>query len=267
MNPFRLLGLEWSKFFPSATFRVFIVLYASFFSLLVILARSMGKNMTMNTNGEMTHPLEGIFDYPNNWELLANIGSWMNLFVLGTLGVFMITMEFSNKTLRQSVIFGMTRLEVAVSKLLWAAALALGATGFYILLAFGGETLDGGLGLPPIGCVVGFFVQAMGFLFLGNLVGLLIRQTALAVLAYLAYVIFLETVCSSIFYYSVAKTRLLLFLPDHVLGALTPMPLPKSVGEMISSHPLTLTEAVGAALVYLALFGLFFCRRIIKADL
>jgi hypothetical protein len=267
MKPLRLLGLEWSKFFPSATFKVFIFLYAGFFSLLVLLARSMGKNMTVDTNGETTHPLEGIFNYPNNWELLANLGSWMNLFVLGTLGVFMITMEFSNKTLRQSVIFGMTRLEVAVSKLIWAAALALGATAFYIVLAFGGETFDGSFGLPPVGCVVGFFVQALGYLFLGNLVGLLIRQTALAVLAYLAYVMFLETVCSAIFYYSVSKTRLLLFLPEHVLGALTPMPVPKSIGEMISSNPLTLLEAIAAALVYLALFGLFFCRRIAKADL
>jgi hypothetical protein len=271
MNPLRLLGLERSKFFPSTTFRVFIFLYAGFFSLVVLLARTVGHNMTMNANGETTHPLANIFNYPNNWELLACIGSWMNLFVLGTLGVFMITMEFSNKTLRQSVIFGMTRLEVAVSKLIWAVALSLGATAFYIILAFGGETFDGGFGLPPVGCVVGFFVQALGYLFLGNLVGLLIRQTALAVLAYLAYVIFLETACKWIFYFSVAKTRLLLFLPDQVLGALTPMPVPKSVGEMVSSNPfltpLTLTDATVAALVYLALFGLFFCRRITKADL
>ena len=125
MNPLRLLKLEWSKFSPSGTFRVFAGLYAGSFALVVFLARSAGNNMTMTANGETSHPMAGILNYPNNWELLACIGSWMNLFVLGTLGVFMIAMEFSNRTLRQNVIFGLTRLEVAVSKLVWAVALAL----------------------------------------------------------------------------------------------------------------------------------------------
>jgi len=272
MNPLHLLKIEWSKFFANGTFRVFVTLYAGFFVLVVFLARSVGHNMTFNSNGTTSHPMSGIFDYPNNWELLACIGSWMNLFVLGTLGVFMITMEFSNRTLRQSVIFGMTRMEVAVSKLIWAVALALAATGFYIVLAFGGEILDGeGPGLPPAGCLLCFFIQALGYLFLGNLVGLVIRQTASAVLAYLGYVIFLETACRWIFYFSVAKTRLLLFLPDQVLGALTPMPVPESVNHMVNSNPFTkplsATEAALSALVYLGLFALLFCRRIVKTDL
>ncbi len=272
MNPLHLLKLEWSKFSPSGTFRVFAGLYVGFFALVVFLARSMGRNMTFESNGSVSHPLAGIFDYPNNWQLLACIGSWMNVFVLGSLGVFMITMEFSNRTLRQNVIFGLTRFDAAASKLIWAVALALAATGFYLVLGFGGEVLDGsGFGLPPVASVVCFFIQATGYLFLGSLVGLVIRQTALAVLAYLAYVIFLETACRWIFYFTVAKTRLLLFLPDQVLGALTPMPVPESVNQMVYSNPLTkplsITEAAVAALVYLALFGVLFCRRIIKSDL
>lgn len=272
MNPLHLLKLEWCKFSPNGAFRVFAAFYAGSFALVMFLARSVGSNMTLNSNGATSHPLTGIFNYPNNWELLACIGSWMNLFVLGTLGVFMITMEFSNRTLRQSVIFGMTRLEVAVSKLVWAVALALAATGFYILLAFGGEILDGGgLGLPPVGCVLRFFLQALGYLCLGNLVGLVIRQTALAVLAYLGYVIFLETACRWFFYFSVAKTRLLLFLPDQVLGALTPLPVPESVHHFVSSNPFTKplsgAEAALGALVYLGLFALLFCRKIVKSDL
>ena len=272
MNPLRLLKLEWSKYSPNGTFRVFAALDLVSFALVVFLARSAGQSMTFTSNGTTSHPLDGLFVYPHDWELLACIGSWTNSFVLGSLGVFMITMEFSNRTLRQSVIFGLTRLEVAVSKLIWAGALAVFATGFYILLAFGCEVLDGaGLGLPPAASVLCFFLQALGYLLLGTLVGLLIRQTALAVLAYLAYVLFLESVCRWVFYFSVAKTRLLLFLPDQVLGALTPLPMPDSVNHLVNSsratQPLSLTEAALAALVYLALFATVFCRRIIKADL
>jgi len=70
---------------------------------------------------------------------------------------------------------------------------------------------------------------------------------------------------------SVTKTRLLMFLPHQVLGALTPLPVPESVSRLVHSNaftkPLSLSEAAVAALVYLGLFGVLFCRRIIKSDL
>jgi uncharacterized membrane protein YhdT len=271
MNPLHLLKIEWSKFAPSGTFRVFVGLYAGSFALVMFMARSMGQNMTFTSNGVPSHPLAGLFDYPNNWALLACIGSWMNAFVLGSLGVFLITAEFGNKTLRQNVIFGLTRLEVATAKLIWALALALAATLYYVVLALGGELLDGNLELPPIGTVACFLLQALGYVCLGNLVGLFVRQTAVSVLTYLAYVLFLETVCRWFFYFSVAKTRLLLFLPDQVLGALTPLPVPDSVHQAIASSSFTKSlsalEAATAALVYLGLFAALFCRRIAKADL
>lgn len=272
MNPLHLLRIEWLKYSPSGAFRVIVALYAGSFALVTFLARSAGQNTTFTANGVASHPLAGLFIHPHNWELLACIGSWMNLFVLGSLGVFMITLEFGNRTLRQGVIFGQTRLEVAVAKLAWSAAIALAATLFYILLALGGEILDGaGIGVPPAGEVVRFFIQALGYLCLGTLAGLLIRQTALAALAYLAYVIFLETACRWIFYFSVAKTRLLLFFPSHVLGALTPLPVPGTVHSLVNSNPYTKslspTEATLGALAYLVLFAALLCRRLVKSDL
>jgi len=272
MNPFQLLRIEWSKYGPNGTFRVFAGLYVGAYALVVYLARATGQNMTFSSNGAISHPLEGMFAYPHNWELLGYIGSWMNAFVLGSLGVFMITMEFSNRTLRQSVIFGLTRPEVAVAKLAWMAAIALVATGYYMLLVLGGAVLDSaGAGLPPAGCVANFFLQALGYLLLGNLAGMLVRQTALAVLGYLAYVFILESAGRWVFYLAVAKTRLLLFLPDQVLGALTAMPVPDQVSHVMNSNPslvpLSGTEAALGALVYLGLFAGLFCRRIIKSDL
>jgi ABC-type transport system involved in multi-copper enzyme maturation permease subunit len=272
MNPLHLLKLEWSKYSPNGTFRVFAVLYLVSFALIFFLARATGQNMTFTSNGTTSHPLDGLFVYPHDWELLACIGSWANSFVLGSLGVSMITMEFSNKTLRQSIIFGLTRLEVAAAKLVWAGALALVATAFYILLAIGGEILSGvGPQVPPVGSILCFYLQALGYLLLGTLVGLVIRQTALAILAYLAYVLFFETACRWLIYFTVAKTRLLLFLPDQLLSALTPLPIPDSVNHLMNANPATLplsvTEAAAGALIYLGLFTLFFCRKIQKSDL
>ena len=270
MNPIYGLKLECQKYLPNGTFRVIVGFYVGAWTLVLVLARLVGRNMTFSSNGMHYNPTDGLFQYPQNWELLASLGSWMNLFLLGFLGVFMITLEFGNRTLRQSVIFGMSRLEVAASKLAWSAALALAATGFYLLLGMAWQILDGtGMGLPPADCVLRFFLQALGYLCLGTLLGFVVRQTALATVGYLAYVLVLENAGRWIFYFSVAKSRWLLFLPHQLLGALTPWPVPASVKNLIQplSQPVTPTEATLAALVYIGLFALLFCRKITKSDL
>ena len=273
MNPMNLLKLEWSKYSPNGTFRATVLLYAGSLAMAYFLVSKVGLNMNFDFNGTAFNPALGLFEYPHNWELLAFIGSWMNVFLLGFLGVFMVTLEFSNRTLRQSVIFGMSRLEVASAKLVWAVALSLAASVFYVLLGGVSEILSGTmLGAPPAGCLAAFFLQALGYLLLGNLVGLLIRQTALATMGYLAYVLFLETACRWVCYFCVAKTRLLLFLPHQVLDALTPFHLPESVNSLIAdahvlSNQLTPAEALVASIFYIGLFAFFFCLKIVKSDL
>jgi len=266
MKLLRLLLIEWRKFAPNITFRVMVVLYVASFTLILSLARLVGSNFKLTANGQSCNPTADLFTYPKNWQLLAWIGSWPNMALLGFLGVFMITLEFSNKTLRQSVIFGLTRKEVVMAKLAWVIMLALAATVFYLVLGMIGGT---GFGLPSAGGLSGFFLQAVGYLLLGTLAGLLIRQTALATLLYLAYVMFLESVARWIFYFAVAKTRLLLFLPEQVLSALTPLPVPESVGPMTRglALPLSLMEASLMALLYAALFAALFSNRILKSDL
>ena len=266
----RLLLIEWKKFSPNATFRAMLLLYAAAFALMLSLARLVGSNLKLSANGQSYNPTADLFTYPKNWELLAWIGSWPNMALLGFLGVFMITLEFSNKTLRQSVIFGLTRKEVVTAKLAWVILLALAATMFYLLLGMaGGMTGGPGLGLPSAAGLSGFFLQAAGYLLMGTMAGLLIRQTALATLLYLAYVMFLESVARWILYFAVAKTRLLLFLPEQVLSALTPLPVPESVGSMTRglALPLSSLEASLMALLYAALLALVFSNRILKSDL
>lgn len=270
MNLSRLLLIEWKKFSPNATFRAMAVLYAASFALILSLARLVGTNFKVTTNGQSYNPTADLFTYPKNWQLLAWIGSWPNMALLGFLGVFMITLEFSNKTLRQSVIFGLTRKEVVVAKLAWVVMLALATTVFYLVMGMVGVTTGGtGLSLPSAVGLSGFFLQAVGYLLLGTLAGLLIRQTALATLLYLSYVMFLESVARWIYYFAVAKSRALLFLPEQVLSALTPMPIPESVGSMTRGLglPLSPLEASLMALLYAGLFAVVFSNRILKSDL
>jgi len=274
MNPLNLLSLEWKRFSPNTTFRIVALLYIGAFALVVYLAHLIGGSLNINNNGQSFNPTADLFTYPKNWELLAYIGSWVNATLLGFLGVFMTTLEFSNKTLRQSIIFGLTRFELALSKVLAALALALFATLIYLIIGMSSTILSHaspGFSLPPLTCLLGFFLQAFGFLLLGMMTALLIRQTALATLTYLAYVLFVEMVCRWIFYFSVAKTRLLLFLPDSALQSLTPLPVPQAAQQMISSNaallPLSTLESGLAALLYLSLFIAILYQRLTKTDL
>jgi hypothetical protein len=273
MNIPSLLSLEVRRFLPNGTFRALVVLYVVFFIGGYGLAQLIGDNFQMTANGETLRPLEDLFVHPKNWQLLAWIGSWPNVTLLGFLGVFMITLEFQLKTLRQSIIFGLTRPEAAAAKGLFAIALAAAATLVFLALGTAGGLATGSLSVPPPLSVLGFFLQALGYLSLGTLAGLLIRQTALAIIAYLAYVIFLETVARWIFTLVVAPHRALLFLPDKVLEELAPLPLPEAVSQAIKSATATLPaalnplESIAAALVYLSLFAFLFFRHLRHADL
>ncbi len=275
MNPLSLLKLECQRFFPNTTFRVIVILYAVFFVLLWILAHQIGS-FSFTSNGQSFNPTRELLLYPQNWQLLAWIGSWLNGSLMGFLGVFMITLEFSNKTLRQSVIFGLSRLDLFMAKAGSALALAAAATFCYVLLGFLGGNESSGIGvlelsLTPYGCVLRFFMQSLGYFFLGTLVGLIIRQTALATLAYLAYTFFLESVGRWLLFFFVTKGQLPLFLPDNVFESLTPFPLPTIMSGVTKpgsfGMPLSSTETLVTALVYLLVFAFYLRRRLSQADL
>lgn len=273
MNVPSLLSLEIRRFLPNGTFRTLLVLYVLMFAGGFGLAHLIGGNFQMTVNGDTVKPLQDMFVHPKNWQLLAWIGSWANVLILGFLGVFMITLEFQHKTLRQSVIFGLTRGEVAAAKGIFAVALAAGSTGVYLVLGILGGVLTGSLSIPPVLSVAGFFLQALGYLALGTLAGLFIRQTALAIIAYLAYVMFLETIFRWIFTLTVTPTRVLLFLPDKVLEGLAPLPIPQSVSQAVQSATASLpaslssVESIGATAVYLLVFATLLHRHLQRADL
>lgn len=274
MNSLNLLALEWKRFSPNVTFRIILFLYAGSLGLVFFLAHLIGSNLNFTSNGQSFNPTADLFIYPKNWELLAYIGSWVNVTLLGFLGVFMTTLEFSHKTLRQSIIFGLTRSELVLSKISAALALAFGATLIFIITGIVAgffSQASPSFSLPPLAITLRFFLQSFGYLLLGIVIALLIRQTALATVTYLAYALFVEAVCRWVLYFTVAKTRLLLFLPDSVLESLTPLPVPQAVGQMVSANQslttLTTPETFIAAFLYLSIFSTILYQRLTKSDL
>ena len=282
MNPMHFLKLEWQKFSPNTTFRILSVLYVIFFGLGVWLAFLIGRNLEIDNNGEMIRPAADLFTFPRSWELVAYAGSWMNMILLGFTGVFMVTLELSNRTLRQNIISGLNRWDLFLCKFTGLIAISALATLCYLFFgALAGfsesSNYNPAAALPPAGTVVCYFLQCLGYLLMGTLSGLYIRQTALATLAYLAYVLFIERIFYWILYLSLVKSSvfpvladILLLLPNKVLSALAPFPVPQMALQMTGQQKIFegLSEAGVwiAALAYIVLFTFLFFRRLRKAD-
>jgi ABC-type transport system involved in multi-copper enzyme maturation permease subunit len=274
MSPLTCIRLEWIKFSRNGTCRVAAGFYVAFFAVLVFLAFKVGANMTFSSNGQTVRPAADLFEFPRCWELVAYMGSWMNVLVAGFLGLYMTSSEWAQRTLRQSVVNGMERAEVLRAKLLGAAVLAAGATVVFLLIGVLTGLASSGVGagwVPPPDLTARFYLQALGYALLGMLAAHLIRSTALATIAYLAYVFFIELVLRWIVYFTVTKHHAIQFMPDRILECLVPFPTPKAVEGMASGQKLLDAlapgEAVVAALVVVALAAGFIRARLLQRDL
>jgi hypothetical protein len=160
------------------------------------------------------------------------------------------------------------------------AGISLAATLLFLLYGvIAGFSESGATGLaaafPSPGIVLCYFLQCFGYLLLGTLTGLFIRQTALATLGYLAYIA-IEGIGYFLVYLIVVKgmgysfvSILLDLLPNQVLGSLTPRPVPQMLHQLTEQaaspgfSPLIMQIV---ALAYIGLFTFFFFRRLRKAD-
>jgi hypothetical protein len=275
LNPLLLLKLEWQKFGPNTTFQVVCVLYGVFFTLATLLIFLIGDKIEFSSNGQTVRPVADLLSFPRSWELVAYIGSWVNVILAGFLGVFMMTLELGNRTLRQNIISGMTRTDVFVAKISALLGIAALGTACYLVLGavagvLSSETLEMGVALPSLDLVARYFLQCFGYALLGTLLGLFIRQTALATLAYIAYVLFIELIVRWLLYVTVLKEKIVFFLPDSVLETLVSFPVPEMAQQMAGKQEfvdgLSPAETWIAAVGYLVLFAGVLWQRLQKAD-
>ena len=74
---------------------------------------------------------EVLFIFPTVWEYLGYVGNWLTFFFMGFFAVLMITLEYSNRTLRQNIINGFTRVEFYKAKIYFVLAISFLATLYY----------------------------------------------------------------------------------------------------------------------------------------
>ena len=115
-----LLGIEYLKFKKSSILNLLLLLYAFIFPLVIFSA----KRMIPDFPDSVPFTLDIIYEFPTVWDYQGYIGTWLIFIFLGFIPIQIITSEFSHKTMRQSIINGMTRKDFFLSKVLSIIAIS-----------------------------------------------------------------------------------------------------------------------------------------------
>ncbi len=279
-----LLSLEWKKLKCYNTFKVLAILYALALPLVFLMGQlffsHFGKEMQSGNPANEMFNMEAMFMFPEVWDYLGYVGNWLNFFVLGLLSIMLVTNDYSYKTLRQNIMTGMSRNQFFLGKLIIMTALCLAATLYYFLVGmiFGlvnTETLFVHKVTQNMDLIFRYFLQCLAYSSFAFLLGWLFRRMALATIAYIIYVMFLEMVIRYLGHASIIANKTLNFYPMNAAEDLVPFPV-KMMREFFKgpvetkmgfSFFLTPSEAVITSLIYTSLFIFLGFRLIKRGDL
>lgn len=271
MSVFQLIYLEWLKYKKNTTFRVTVLLY---FILLPTLPSII---LSFDTLPPPLPEPASFFNFPDIWGIVAYTGNWLAYFLFGFLGVYIISVDTTNKTFRQSIINGLSRKQVVWAKMLFMLLFALIATVFFVITVFilgnfGSEPFSG---QPLFGedfIIARYFLMSLAYLIFGFLIGLLIRSIGVATMLYFLYIFFIEVIIRYLIHLNIFKdSRSMIFYPMNALEDLTPFPFG---GEAANSSMnlnfdlfLSPTEAFITTSIYTCIFIIGSVFIILKRDL
>ena len=187
----KLLKLEFSKFRKSTV----VILLSTMFIVFLPFSLSVGK---LFKDLPAMLPSEEVFvRFSTIWEYLGYAGNWMVFFFIGVLIIYTITLEVSYKTLRQSIIIGMTRNQYFLSKLYLILTISVIVTLYYTVIALiigfiNTPDADMAMAFSNEWAIPRFFLMSIGYLSFAMMIAYLVRNSGLAVFLYLSIVLLIE---------------------------------------------------------------------------
>ncbi|MFH1160960.1 MAG: hypothetical protein V1733_08440 [bacterium] len=198
----KLLKIELKKILTYKTFWIIFGLYFVFLAMGIIMAEYMVNAMVDDVNKRLPIPLPHavLFNFPDIWQNLTFFASIRYVLIFPAIVVIiLITNEFTNKTVRQNIVNGMSKNEFLFSKLQLVLLFSVIITGIITLVIFIlGLTHTDIQGIFMVfdrfSFVFGFFVQMLSFLFYAFFFGFLFRNTGLAIALFTLYSLIIEPV-------------------------------------------------------------------------
>ena len=255
-NALYLLKLEWLKV---RNYMPFLVLSAMYI-LLLPLFMAVGKSINLPKELGGT---DVYYMFPNIWQSLAYVGNWLAYFIMGFIAVLTVTNEFSNRTLRQNIISGISRTDFFLSKTYFLIIIALMGTLYYTIVAlfygfFNTETIYASRMMENIDMIPRYFLMCLSFMSFGFMLGVLLRRTGIALFLYFAYIMFIERIIRYLILDRMFGKTAAMFGPMSATNDLTPFPIPKMIKGMAEESNmrifLTPTESIITASLFMVLF-------------
>jgi ABC-2 type transport system permease protein len=198
----KLLNIEFKKILTYKTFWILIGLYFLFLALGIIMAEYILNSMVNDMNRRLPLPLPHVtlYFFPDIWQNLTFFASIRYVLILpAIIVIILITNEFTNKTIRQNIINGMSKNEFLNSKLLFILVLSIFITIVVSLIIWilGVSHSDAqGMALiwHKISFLPAFFVEMLTFLILAFFFGFMLRNTGLSIALFTLYCMIIEPV-------------------------------------------------------------------------
>lgn len=218
----KLIQIEWIKIKKLTSVKVILLVYMALIPLWMLGMNAFFEDV--NTKLKLFPTSETMYSFPNIWGFITYSASYFNL-LLAVVVIILTTNEFSNRTLRQHVIDGLTKRQVIFSKFMVVVFLSMVATAYVFLIGtiFGlsqGKGIDLYTNVHFMGL---FFVQTLCYFALAFFLSVLIMRPALTIVLFYG-IIFMETITGLFLPASVYA-----FLPMNNISKLTPLPFFKEI--------------------------------------
>ena len=184
---FRLLNIEFHKLKHNRASKVLSIIY---FALLTSIALIAAIKFDI---GPIEFHLadQGIFNFPYIWHFNTFMASIFKFFLLLVI-VSMMANEYSNKTLKQNLIDGLSKKEFILSKFYTVIVFAAVSTLFVFVVSMVlglvySDYNEMSIIFSDLEYLLAFFVKLVGFFSLGLFMGILVKRSAFAVGAILVW--------------------------------------------------------------------------------
>lgn len=177
----RLLKIEWNKIYYYKTTRIFTLLY---FALLIVTGLILAFIKPEIGGMKLNIAKLGMFNFPEVWQNVTFLVAIGKIFI-AVIIITNVTNEYSNRTLKQNLIDGLSKKEYLTSKILTNLVIALVSTLFVfgiclaLGLAFSNTQENIFKGMEYIGA---YFLKLNLFFSICLFLSILLRKTAFAFL-------------------------------------------------------------------------------------
>ncbi|WP_456421917.1 ABC transporter permease [Lutibacter sp.] len=240
----RLLSIEIHKLKYNRASRVLILIYFVLLTSIALIAA-----VKFDIGPVKFHLAEqGIFNFPYIWHFNTFMASIFKFFLLLVI-VSMMANEYSNKTLKQNLIDGLSKKEFVLSKFYTVLLLALISTVFVFIVSLilgyiYSDFTEFSIVTTDLEYLLAFFVKLVAFFSFGLFLGVLVKRSAFAVGALLIWAMF-ESFVKGMLYWKTEDNveRIMRFFPLEAMSNLIKEPftrlsavktVAKQVGENLS---------------------------------